>query len=70
MTKLSFIKKRKDFDVYRCGNRECSYRKKKLRSMSAEQKNLYKKLPHLFKLRVIYRKFNIKLSENFIKESV
>ena len=56
-TKLSLIKKRKSFDIYRCNNRYCSYRKKKLSSMTKEQKALYKKSPHAFKLRFIYRKF-------------
>lgn len=68
LSKLSLIKKRKDFDVYRCGNKDCSYRKKNLRSMSAEQKELYKKSSHLFKLRYIYRKFNIDL-ESLSKDS-
>lgn len=68
LLKLSLIKKRKDFDVYRCGNKECSYRKKNLRSMSAEQKELYKNSPHLFKVRYIYRKFNINL-ESLSKDS-
>ena len=56
--KLSLIKKRKTFDVYRCGNPHCSYRRKKLSVMSAEQKAQYKQSPHLFKLRYIYRKFH------------
>ena len=56
--KLSLIKKRKTFDVYRCGNPHCSYRRKKLSVMSAEQKALYKQSSHLFKLRYIYRKFH------------
>jgi transposase-like protein/transcription elongation factor Elf1 len=56
-SKLSHIKKRKSFDIYRCNNHDCSYRKKKLSSMTKEQKTLYKKSPHAFKLRFIYRKF-------------
>lgn len=56
--KLSLIKKRKTFDVYRCGNPHCSYRRKKLSVMSSEQEALYKQSPHLFKLRYIYRKFH------------
>ena len=56
--KLVLYKKRKSFDVYRCYNRGCSYRQKKLSTMSAEQKALYVKAPHLFKLRFIYRKFH------------
>jgi len=57
-SKLSPIKKRKSFDIYRCHNRGCPYRKKKLRAMTPEQKALFKKSPHLFKLRFIYRKFH------------
>jgi len=56
--KLGLIKKRKNFDVYRCHNADCPYRKKKLSAMTAEQKALFKKSPHLFKLRFIYRKFH------------
>jgi len=55
--KLDFAKKRKTFDVFRCPNLDCSYRKKKLSAMNSEQKALYKKSPHLFKVRFIYRKF-------------
>ena len=57
-SKLSLIKKRKTFDVYRCYEKCCPYRKKKLSAMTAEQKTLFKSSPHLFKLRFIYRKFH------------
>jgi len=57
-SKLSLIKKRKSFDIFRCNNTACSYRKKKLSTMTPEQKQLYKKSSHLFKLRFIYRKFH------------
>jgi len=57
-SKLVLIKKRKSFDVYRCNNTACPYRKKKLSSMSPEQKALFKKSAHAFKLRFIYRKFH------------
>jgi len=56
--KLELIKKRKSFDIYRCHNIDCSYRKKKLAAMTSEQRTLYKKSPHAFKLRFIYRKFH------------
>jgi len=58
LQKLGLIKKRKNFDVYRCHNADCPYRKKKLSAMTAEQKALFKKSSHLFKLRFIYRKFH------------
>ena len=59
---LVLIKKRKRFDIFRCNFSACPFKKKKLSAMSAEQKALYKKSPHLFKLRFIYRKFNFKFA--------
>ena len=56
--KLDLAKKRKSFDVYRCPNLDCSFRKRKLSAMSKDQKALYKRSPYLFKLRYIYRKFH------------
>ena len=53
--KLELIKKRKDFDVFRCHNKDCPYRKKKLSAMTSEQKALFKKSSHLFKLRYLNR---------------
>jgi len=61
-SKLTLIKKRKTFDIYRCNNTCCSFRKKKLSSMDVEQKALFKQSPHLFKLRFIYRKFHFKFT--------
>jgi len=60
--KLVFYKKRKSFDVYRCYNGNCSYRLKKVSAMSAEQKALFKKSPHLFKMRFSFRKFYFKFT--------
>jgi len=60
--KLDLAKKRKDFDVYRCSNRHCSFRNRKLSAMDKAQKALYKKSPHSFKLRFIYRKFHFKFT--------
>lgn len=60
--KLVLYKKRKSFDVYRCYCRKCPFREKKLSAMTAEQKALFKKSPHLFKLRYIYRKFHFKFA--------
>jgi len=60
--KLILYKKRKSFDVYRCYNRNCPYRKKKLSSMSKEQKTQFEKSPFDFKLRYIYRKFHFKFA--------
>jgi transposase-like protein len=58
LAKLDLAKKRKTFDVYRCPNLECPYRKRQLTAMSAEQKAIYRSRPHLFKVRFIYRKFH------------
>ena len=57
-SKLLFYKSRKSFDVYRCYNSDCSYRKKKEAAMSAKQKALFKKSPYDFKLRYSFRKFH------------
>jgi len=62
MAKLELIKKRKNFDIYRCHNTDCPYRKKKLSAISPEQKALFKKSSHLFKLRFIYRKFHFEFT--------
>jgi len=55
--KLRLYKQRSTFDVYRCYGKDCSFKKKNLDAMDAGQKALFKKRPHLFKLRYIYRKF-------------
>jgi len=57
-SKLELIKKRKSFDIYRCRNKHCTYRQRKLSAMTPDQKALFKKSPHMFKLRFIYRKFH------------
>ena len=61
-SKLVLIKKRNAFDIFRCNNVCCSFRKKNLSAMTPEQKILYKKSPHLFKVRFIYRKFNFEFT--------
>jgi len=62
LQKLVLIKKRKDFDIFRCNLTDCPYRKRKLSAMTTEQKAIFKKSPHLFKLRFIYRKFHFNFS--------
>jgi len=57
--KLLLYKQRKSFDVYRCYNQSCDYRKQKMQSMGKAQRKLYESSPHLFKLRYAYRKFHI-----------
>lgn len=56
---LEKIKERKDFDVYKCKNNDCSHYQKQLSSMSQKEKKRFKEDPQAFKLRYIYRKFHI-----------
>jgi putative transposase len=56
---LDKIKERKDFDVYKCKNNDCSYYQQKLNGMSSVEKKQFKKDPQSFKLRYIFRQFNI-----------
>jgi len=60
--KLELRKTRKDFDIYRCYNGDCPFRQKNLSAMTAEQKALFKRSPHLFKTRFIYRKFHFQFT--------
>jgi len=55
---LEQIKERKDFYIYKCKNDDCSFYLKNLRSMSKEEKKHFKKYPHKFKVRYIYREFD------------
>lgn len=56
---LEKIKERKDFDVFKCKNNDCSYYQKKLKGMSSKEKKRFKKDPQAFKLRYIFRQFHI-----------
>lgn len=56
---LQKVKNRKDFDVFKCTNNDCSFYRSKLANMSKVQKEEFLKAPHNFKVRYIYRKFNI-----------
>jgi len=58
LSKLILYKERDSFDVYRCYNKQCPYKTRKLSAMDTAQKALYAKSPHLFKLRYSYRKFH------------
>lgn len=55
---LEQIKERKNFYIYKCKNDDCSFYLKNLRSMSKEEKKHFKKYPHKFKVRYIYREFD------------
>lgn len=56
---LDRVKNRKDFNIYKCRNDNCNYYIKNINSMSKEDKKLFKKQPGKFKVRYIYRTFNI-----------
>lgn len=56
---LVAIKDRRFFVVYKCKNNDCSFYLKNIRSLSKEQKDLFELKPHSFKVRYIYRAFNI-----------
>ena len=55
-------KERKEFDVYKCVSKDCTYYLKKIQSMSKAEKTKYRKDPQAFKLHYIYRAFKV----NFI----
>ncbi|MED4351107.1 DDE-type integrase/transposase/recombinase [Schinkia azotoformans] len=56
---LEKIKERKDFNVFKCKNNDCSYYKNKVNGMSQKEKKQFKKDPQAFKMRYIYREFHI-----------
>lgn len=56
---LEKIKERKDFNVFKCKNNECSYYKNKVNRMSPKEKRQFKMDPQAFKMRYIYREFHI-----------
>ena len=57
--RLALIKERKDFNVYRCCNKLCSFYLKNKNSMNVIDKEKFKNNPSSFKLHYIYRAFNI-----------
>lgn len=56
---LERIKERKDFDVFKCKNNNCSYYKQKLNQMTKEEKIRFKQDPQAFKVRYIFREFQL-----------
>lgn len=56
---LTLFHQRKDFNVYKCCNRKCSYYIDNLNSMNSKDYSKFKKNPSLFKLHYIYRAYNI-----------
>ena len=58
---LERIKKRKDFNVFKCKNPKCSFYLSNLKRLSSEERNRYIADPQAFKLHYIHREFTIKL---------
>jgi putative transposase len=58
---LERIKERKDFNVFKCKNPECSFYLSNLRKLTPEEYNRYVIEPQAFKLHYVYREFTIKL---------
>jgi len=56
---LEKIKQRDDFDIFKCRNNKCTYYLNKLKSMTSEEKAKFKSDPQSFKVRYIFREFNI-----------
>lgn len=60
-SKLSLIKSRNHFDIYKCMNPRCSHYKAELKKLSKEDKTKYKQNPSSFSLHYISRVFNASL---------
>lgn len=56
---LERIKERKDFYVYKCKNNSCPHYMQKLNQMSREEKKRFEQDPQAFKVRYIYREFEL-----------
>lgn len=54
---LEKIKDRNDFFVHKCKNNSCSFYLKNLKTMTKSEKNDFKKNPHKYKVRYLYREF-------------
>lgn len=61
--KLSLIKTRNGFDIYKCENPKCPHYKAELGKLSKEDKKKYKQQPHSFSLHYITRVFNASLDK-------
>lgn len=51
--KLSLVKSRNDFDIYKCMNRKCPHYKQELHKLSPEDRRRYKSNPSAFSLHYI-----------------
>ena len=56
---LERIKERKDFYVYKCKNNQCTYYTQKLSQMTKLEKERFKQDPQAFKVRYIFREFDL-----------
>ena len=56
---LERIKERKDFHVYKCKNNSCAYYMRKLNQMTPEDRLRFEQDPQAFKVRYIYREFEL-----------
>jgi len=56
---LQKVKKRKDFDIFKCTNDNCAFYIRNIKKMSSAEKSDFTSHPHKYKVRYIYRKFNI-----------
>lgn len=61
--KLSFIRSRSTFDIYKCTNPKCPHYKNELKKLSKEDKKKYKQNPSAFSLHYITRVFNASLDK-------
>lgn len=59
--KLSLIRSRQHFDVYKCMNHKCPHYKQELKNLSTEDRKRYKQDPSAFSLHYITRVFNASL---------
>ena len=60
---LSKIKQRNEFDLYKCTNDNCQFYLSNLDAMTAKQRERFEYFPHEFKVRYIYRTFNLDLPD-------
>ncbi|MBU9720284.1 MULTISPECIES: DDE-type integrase/transposase/recombinase [Bacillaceae] len=56
---LEKVKERKDFDVYKCKNDNCTYYQRNLKGLSKREKKQFEQDPQAFKMRYIFRQFRI-----------
>jgi len=56
---LQKIKQRNGFDIFKCISKTCPEYQRKIKSMTKEEKKIYKENPHELKLHYIYRSFKM-----------